>query len=232
MSVTEWIMTNWELLSLLVNGVFALLFLMGRSRLKDAETKATRASSEATKAQSDLEETRNQGAQTMAILKLLEGQLVQQARLAAAIEQNNAIRQQENEQYEKERTQHAEVVAGVLKSNDRVIELITGFQEFSKEQHNQTRQTVGEVGGKVDTVAENVQAGREDFAAFKRDMNGYFRRLPPSLQNRFASGEENLDKAIKQLPDTDKLNPADVPDSDPANKPTPPTEPPSADAVA
>jgi HAMP domain-containing protein len=227
MSITEWVMTNWELISLLINGILTVLILRQRDRMKATETAAITASAEAERVKSqaigDLEEVRNQGAQNLAMLRVLEGTLSNMARLAAGIEEGNAIRRIEASNV-------SSAVAGMADSHKQVTALINEFQIFSKTQHDSTRRTVTDVGGKVDMVIANVQEARNDLAAFKRDLNGRFQRLEPSLKNRFESSERKLDEALKDLPDTDKLNPADVPDRDPAD-PTPPADPPSADAA-
>ncbi len=99
MNVLEFMMTNWEVFGLLLNALLGILYLRQRTRLKATETTAITAAAEAerVKAQAtgDLEEVRNQGEQNRAMLRVLEGTLTNMGRLAAGIEEGNAIRRQE-----------------------------------------------------------------------------------------------------------------------------------------
>jgi hypothetical protein len=203
MTLTEWIGTNGQLIQALISGILLILVLRGRSRLKDTEARATRATNE-------LEETKNQGAMTRAILDLLSGQIANTAQLARAIEDRNILQKVDSDG-------HAKVVEGVMQNNARVIELITSFQDFSREQHQRTRV---EIGGKVDTVEESLNSASHDAAEFRKVLNGRWQRLEPALQERFDSLERHISRALERLPQTGELNPADVPDAPPAEPPT------------
>jgi chromosome segregation ATPase len=200
MTLQEIIVNNWELLSIAFNAILGYLVFRQQNALKRTETAATQAKKEVTQAQADLEETRNQGTQMKAVLDLFRDQMAGMARLVTAIEQGNEMRRKESDQ-------HAKVVEGVMESNQRVVELITNFQNFSATQHNQTRDTVNAVGGKVDEMAANIQQAVTDASEFRKGLNGRFNHLDEQVKERFESLERNMQEALKKARDTKPLDP-------------------------
>lgn len=203
MNVLEFMMTNWEVFGLLLNALLGILYLRQRTRLKATETTAITAAAEAerVKAQAtgDLEEVRNQGEQNRAMLHVLEGTLTNMGRLAAGIEEGNAIRRQEASNV-------SAAVAGMADSHKQVTTLIKEFQNFSKVQHDNTRETVSAVGVKVDTVVQNLQQAVNDASEFRKGMNGRFNHLDEQLKERFDSLQRNLEEGLKKSRDTNKLD--------------------------
>ncbi len=84
--------------------------------------------------------------------------------------------------------------------------LIKEFQNFSKVQHDTTRETVGAVGAKVDTVAQNLQQAVKDADAFRKGMNGRFNYLDEQLKQQFESLQHNLQEGLKKTRATDELD--------------------------
>src|SRR5690606_40900792 len=90
MTPQEWIVTNWEFVGLVLNALLGILYLRQRNSLEKTKVrlKETEAKAEAVKAAS---------AHDMAIIRLLEGQIANGARQAAAIEESNEIARVESE---------------------------------------------------------------------------------------------------------------------------------------
>lgn len=201
MTALEWVMTNWEVIGILLNALFGVLWLRQRNSLECTKIRLKETESKAETAKADSQ-------QDMAIIRLLEGQIANGSRQAAAIEESNTLARQEAERNAEERRQFAAFVSVAIDSHKQTTAMIADFQSFSATQHNQTRDTVNAVGGKVDTVIENLQQASEDAKAFRTGMNGRFNILDTQLKERFESLQHNLNEGLKKTRDTDKLDPA------------------------
>lgn len=199
MTLQELVVNNWELLSVAFNAILGYFLLRQQNsltktkiRLTETETKA-----DAIKAES---------AQDMAIIKLLEGQIANLARMAAAIEESNSIARTESLRHAEERKQFTTVVNSVIEAHKQQTTLITDFQNYSKGQHEHTRETVNAVGGKVDEMAANIQQAVTDASEFRKGLNGRFNHLDEQVKERFESLERNMQEALKKARDTKPLD--------------------------
>lgn len=199
MTLQEIIVNNWEILSVAFNAILGYVLLRQQNSLTKTKIRLTETETKA-------DTIKAESAQDMAIIRLLEGQIANGARMAAAIEESNSIARTESLRHAEDRKQFAALVDGSLAQSARVIELVNNFQNFSATQHNQTRDTVNAVGGKVDEMAAHMQQAVKDAGEFRKGMNGRFNSLDEQLRERFESLEHNMQEALKKARDTKPLD--------------------------
>jgi chromosome segregation ATPase len=122
-----------------------------------------------------LEQVRGENHQTQELLKLLGSQTKATSDLTNTINEQNKILTEQGRQHTEALTMIANTNRASIQLSEKIADLITNFQSFSKEQHAMTRAVVAETSQETtETVHKSIEDGlrdtRADIAGVKKDV--------------------------------------------------------------
>lgn len=163
--------------------------------------------------QEEMTQMRGDQDKTNQFFKLINDQASSIRELAAAIKEQNGILMLQGKRHDDAMTLIADNNVTLIQFNERITDLITNFQAFSREQHAQTRATVADTTQEVvDVMKQSIDGGIERVQEELHTLTGevrFVKRLieeitpcPPEVMPKLASIETTLNTIHEQLKPT------------------------------